>query len=109
MSHIMSDLPRYWSLQRRRALHPIVPTKAKELLLFITAGLFLAVGPLYVISAYFRRLLSADEAIEMYIPLLVGGGVFLILGILCRRRRLKKLKAYQQSKRDLASGFTKSD
>mgnify|MGYP000079503407 CR=1 FL=1 len=105
----MSDLPQYWTLKRRKPLHPAIPTRAREWLLFFAAALFLIVAPLYILSTYIRRLLTADEAVQMCLPLLFGGGVFVVLGTLCRSWRLKKLRIHIRSERDLAAGLSEPD
>jgi hypothetical protein len=63
----------------------------------------------YILLAYFRHLLTADEAVQMAIPLWFGGGVFVVAGLFCRWWRLKKLEMYIRFKRDLVAGLSKSD
>ncbi len=105
----MSDLPRYWTLKTRKPLHPTIPTRAREWLLFFAAALFLVAAPLYILSGYIRHLLTADEAVQMCLSLWFGGGVFVVLGTLCRWWRLKKLRMHVRSKRNLAVGLSEPD
>lgn len=105
----MSDLPRFWTLKTRKPLHPAIPSRTREWFLFVAAALLLAVGPLYILSAYIRRLLTAYEAVQMCLPLWFGGGVFVVLGTLCRWWRLKKLRMHLRSKRNLAAGLSEPD